>query len=66
MKPDENDEKHEDAAGSENDAKSLQDIRKAHIQRVLEMARGNVETAADLLEIPVSELRRWMTKLGIE
>jgi transcriptional regulator with PAS, ATPase and Fis domain len=55
-----------DAASSEDDAKSLQDIRKTHIQHVLEMAKGNIETAADLLEIPVSELRRWMTKLGIE
>jgi transcriptional regulator with PAS, ATPase and Fis domain len=56
---------HNEAAGGENDAKSLQNIRKAHIQSVLELAGGDVEAAAQLLEISVSELRRWMTKLGI-
>lgn len=60
------DEKQDEAACNNGSAKSLQDIRKAHIQRVLEMAEGNVKTAANLLEIPVSELRRWMTRLGIE
>jgi len=52
--------------GSAAKDKSLQEIREAHIRRLLEMAHGDVSAAAELLEISPPELRRWMTKLGIE
>jgi len=45
--------------------KSLQDMRKAHIEKVLRLAGGDIDKAAALLRISVTELRRWMTKLGI-
>lgn len=48
------------------EAESLKAMREAHIKRVLKMARGDIQAAAKLLEISPPELRRWMTKLGIE
>ncbi len=51
---------------SEADSHSLQAMREAHIRRVLKMARGDLQAAAELLEISLPELRRWMKRLGIE
>ena len=45
--------------------KSLRDFTKAHIERVLDMADYDLEKTADLLEIPLPRLRRYMAKLGI-
>ena len=46
--------------------KSLNSIRKSHIERVLQLAGGDVEKAAEMLVISPAELRRWMVKFGIE
>ena len=45
--------------------KSLNDMRKEHIERVLEGARGDELRAAEILCISLPELHRWMNKLGI-
>jgi ActR/RegA family two-component response regulator len=58
-------EKAGDAGKDEVQPKSLQDMRKAHIQRVIVLSGGNMEEAARLLEISVSDLHRWMKKLKI-
>jgi transcriptional regulator with PAS, ATPase and Fis domain len=58
-----------DNAGKEGGApdmsKSLQDMRKAHIEDVIDLAGGDLDKAAEFLKISRSDLRRWMTKLGI-
>lgn len=48
------------------DCKSLRDIRKAHIERILALSGGDVDEAAIILQIPAADLRRWMKKLGIK
>lgn len=44
---------------------SLQRIRKEHIEEVLRLTGHNLEQTAQILEISMQELRRWMHKLGI-
>jgi len=58
-------ERHGESTGVEGGPKSLRDMRKAHIEQMWNRAGGDEEKTAALLEIPVTELRRWMTKLGI-
>ena len=45
--------------------KSLNDMRKEHIERVLERVCGDEVRAAEILCISLPELHRWMHKLGI-
>ncbi len=52
--------------GADNNQNSLRHMRKAHIERILEMAGGDLDKAAQLLGLPVRKLRVWMRKLGIE
>lgn len=52
----------EDSLGT----KSLQGMRKKHIERILELTQGDVEAAAIILKLSVADLRRWMTRLGIK
>jgi len=40
-------------------------MRKAHIEKVLRLAGGDLDKTSGLLGISVTELRRWMTRLGI-
>jgi transcriptional regulator with PAS, ATPase and Fis domain len=59
-------EKHSETEKDERfGCKSLYAIRKQHIEHVLKLAEGDIDRAADILEISVPELHRWMTKLRI-
>ncbi|MBI4559293.1 MAG: hypothetical protein HY706_17040 [Candidatus Hydrogenedentes bacterium] len=47
------------------ESKSLRDKRKRHIEEVLAMTDFDMEQAAQLLEISVTELEGWISRLGI-
>jgi len=47
-------------------ANSLQRKRKEHIEQVLQLAGYDLEKAAGILYISVTELRSWMRKLEIQ
>jgi len=51
--------------GNRERPKSLRDKRKEHITHVLGAVDNDIERAAELLEITVAELRRWIRKLEI-
>ena len=65
------DEWREIASGRANGASmlerpnSLQEMRKAHIEGILEETGGDLRQAAQILDITPRQLRAWMTKLEI-
>jgi DNA-binding NtrC family response regulator len=47
-------------------AKSLEEAKKRHVQHILQEVRFDLDEAARLLDIEMSELRALMGKLGIQ
>jgi len=45
---------------------SLHSVRKRHIEQALDLSEGNIEKAAALLEVTLSELRRLISVLDIQ
>jgi transcriptional regulator with PAS, ATPase and Fis domain len=56
---------HSQHESGEPSPKSLDSIRKSHIERVLQLAGGDLDKAAEMLVISPAELRSWMVKFGI-
>ena len=48
------------------DSKPLDEVRKEHIQTVLEQAQGDLEKSADILGVSARKLRTWMSDLSIK
>lgn len=46
--------------------KTLREKEKEHIQEVLERAHWNLEKAARLLKIPISQVKRKIRKYGLK